>query len=263
MSVILIDFETTGLDPMKDRITEIGAMKVSDDFAEDIDSLSTLVWAPDYPKLTPEVSKLTHITQEMLGEAATPEAAFKALRGMVDADVREVIAFNSPFDEGMFKAQMDRQDLTLHPAVTYMVSRPWLCAMEDLESNYQFKSWKLAHLALEYGLIVDPSKLHRAIGDVELMRRVLRISGAHIDTMRAFKDMPWVYLKAHVKKPFGPQGDGGIEVAKAKALGYSFERAKGDTTGKEFEKSWVKRVKEKFVEQDLLNAPFKVTKLAV
>lgn len=90
--------------------------------------------------------------------------------------------------------------------------------------------------------------------DVKLMRDMLKHVGATISAMRSFKDMPYVYLKAQVSKPWE---DGGESTSKAKALGYRFERAANDYSGKEFKTTWVKRVKEKYLNQEL-QAPFKV-----
>lgn len=65
LSAILLDVETTGLDTANDRITELAAIRVEDDWKVTA-SFSTLVWDRHYPPLTPEVSKLTGITAEML-----------------------------------------------------------------------------------------------------------------------------------------------------------------------------------------------------
>ena len=155
------------------------------------------------------------------------------------------MAFNAGFDRSFIVEEMHRQDLIMDPRLHWMAQDPWLCAMKDIEQNYAHKSWKLSHLALGYGITVNPKELHRAINDVELMRQTMQASGATLESIVDFKNEPWVYLIAQVQ---GPWVDGGKSTGEAKALGYTFERAEGDDT-KTFTKSWVKRVKAKNVEK--------------
>lgn len=253
MSVLLIDFETSGLDTKEARIIEIGAMVASKDFTEVEAVYSQLVWDTDYPALTPEVQKITGINDEMLESAVSPQFAIEGLLQLVKPEITEVIAYNSKYDEAVMKAEVDRHDLTLDPRIAYLLSKDWLCAMEDLETNYAFKCWKLSHLALDYGVPVDPRELHRAVNDVELTRKLLVYAGANVERMRKFKDSPWVYVQAMVK---GPWEDGGVSTGHAKAYGFNFSKAKGDPSGKDFGKTWVKRVKEQRLQEELASAPF-------
>lgn len=259
MSVLLIDFEATGLDTKTSRTLEIGAMVVHDDFTVHeghAAQVSTLVWESGYPALIDEVKKVTGITEEMLlAEARPPLQAFSLLGDLVTNDIKHVVAFNRAYDENLFREEMFRHELTMDPRMNWLLSSPWLCAMVDIEKNYEFKSWRLAHLALEYGVTVNPKILHRAINDVELMRQMLVASGTTIKDMYDFQQMPWVYVRALCKKPWE---DNGESTAKAKLRGYSWEQCKGDETGKKFDKCWVKRVKQKYVALEEQQAPFQV-----
>lgn len=256
MSVLLVDFESTGIDTKQARITEIGAQLVSDDFKKVHAQYSQLVWESGYPAITPEVEEITGITQSMLSrDGVEPKKAFESLGLLIDEHVSHVIAYNRGYDEDLFKEEIFRHDLTSDPKMNWIISSPWLCAMVDIEKNHEFKSWRLMHVALEHGVTVNPKELHRAINDVELMRQMLIESGTSVKEMYEFQQSPWVYLRAMCKKPWE---DGGLSTGEAKALGYGWQQAKGDETKRVFDQCWVKRVKEKNIAEEERKAKFPV-----
>lgn len=255
MSVLLIDFEATGVEPTRDRIIEIGAMVVDDSFEYVSDTISTLVWESGYPALTDEVKEVTGITQEMLLEKGRPlKDALSELGALVNGNVSYAIAYNRSYDETLFKEELYRSGL-LDVGLARLATIPWLCAMIDIETNYRFKSWRLAHMALEYRVPVDPTKLHRALDDVGLMRLMLHASKTTPAEMYAFQQVPWVYAAAITRPPWE---DKGVSTDAARARGYNWQRAKGDPSGATFEKRWVKRIKEKDFDKEVKEAPFVV-----
>lgn len=256
--ILLIDFEATSVDPNTARILEIGAM-LCDNNLDPLKEYNTLVWESNYPQLTPEVSKVTNITMEMLEKAALrPQEAWSEFNEHFKGeDIEYVIAYNKKYDEVLFKAEAERSLARGFRQVNQIYEAPWLCAMEDIESNYAIKCWRQSHLALEYGIAVDPKKLHRALGDVHLMRQILKAADVTADDMYAFQSEPWTYLVAEVPAPWT---DGGKGVAKAKGYGFSWEKVSSDPTGTVFSKSWVKRVKKRWVEREqntILDLKFK------
>ena len=257
MSVLLIDFEATGIDPKTARILEIGAQVVDNEFNVPETSLSILVHDDDYPDLTEEVMHVTKITPKMLHDAHVPRAAFQALGELVTQDIEFVIAYNTSYDAVLFKEEVFRHNLSLNPQMSWLLTAPWICAMADIETNYAFKSWKQMHVALEYGVTVNPKELHRALADVELMRNILKESGTSPQAMFDFQCDPWIYVVARVEKPWL---DDGRSTTLAKASGYQWERAKGDYSDRVFSKQWVKRVKSKNFEKEL-TLPFKVERI--
>jgi DNA polymerase III epsilon subunit-like protein len=235
--VLLLDTETTGLDFANDRITEIGAMVVSEDFQDVEEGFNTLVWDQSYPVITEEITELTGITTAELVEAGeSPAFAFNEVTKLIQRhEVEKIIAYNEEFDRNMWAAELNRQGLPIEQGMAIN----WACALKDHKPNYKCKSWKLMHVALDHGVPVDPSTLHRAIADVELMRQMLVASGATLDKLLAYRNSPYVYLRAKVQKPWE---DGGKSTDLAKAHGFSWEKAKGDS--RVFEKTWVRRIKE-------------------
>lgn len=255
MSILLLDFEATNLETSEARIIEIGAQLVTDDFTEVKDELSLLVWESNYPALTPEVLKVTGITQDELTiKGISPARALQKLAAVVNEETRAVIAYNRAYDEQVWRAEVNRHTLTLDAKVSWMSQIPWACALADIETNVEFKSKRLAHVALEYGITVNPKLLHRAIADVELMRQVLVESKVTLEKMFTYQNTPWVYVQANVTYN---------NKDLAKKAGFGWESAPGDYSGRRWDKAWVKRVKEhkyKDLEQE---CPFSMKVLAV
>jgi DNA polymerase III epsilon subunit-like protein len=256
VAVLLIDFEATGIDPKQVRILEIGAMVTDDSFNPTGAQLSQLVWESGYPALTDEVKAVTGLTEDLLVSEGIPLfQAMSKLGNLITEDVKYAIAFNRAYDEVLYKEECNRLDGGNGGMAKLYASVPWLCAMIDIETNYKFKSWRLAHLALEYKVPVDPNKLHRAINDVELMRCMLKAIGTTPQEMQAYQNVPWVYVCAVTRPPWE---DKGASTDAAKLRGYNWQSAKGDPSGLTFEKRWVKRIKEKDFEKEEKEAPFTV-----
>jgi DNA polymerase III epsilon subunit-like protein len=257
MLSLLIDFETTGIDTSQARIIEIGAQVVDKDW-EVISSLSCLVKGEDYPLLTDDIQRITKITQQELDSRGLPVVdAYDLLADLCIPEVQYSIAYNKSFDEILFKTEMARTGLSMKPGINMLMQLPWLCAMVDIETNYKFKSWKLMHMALEYGVAVDPKQLHRAINDVELMRQMLKATGIRPLDMYMFQQSPWTFVRALIPAPWE---DGGAGKKQAQDRGYNWETAKG-TDGPKFEKAWVKRIKSTQLQQEVADAPFKVREI--
>ena len=93
----VFDIETTGLSKERDKITEIGAVKVIN--GKITDSFSTFV-DPEQP-LTEEITKLTGITDDMLKGAPLID---EALRNFLDfAGDSVLVAHNAGFDTGFIR----------------------------------------------------------------------------------------------------------------------------------------------------------------
>lgn len=256
MKIILIDFETTGLDTVNDRIIEVGAMTVDENFQPSGPQVSMLVWDKNYPPITEKITEVTGITQEELNEkAANPDELWASLEKLFPADF--IIAYNRAFDENVYRAEAARIGASLFPGINDSLQTPWICAMNDIETSKNFKSKRLAHVALEYGVPVDPRILHRAINDVELMRQMLVGAKANPIEMHKYQQEPNIVLKAIVKKPWLDEGKSTEE---AKKWGYNWQVCRGDTSSRVYEKSWVKIAKERDMEHEL-TAPFEIRRI--
>ncbi len=258
MRALILDTETTGLDTSKERIIELGYRVVDENFDSTTEGDSTLMWDPSYPVLTNEVVRITGIDQDLLfKQYVSPQLGFLRLsETIMHHGPNVVICYNTAYDEAIMRAEIARGAFGLMPGINFILENNWLCAMRDNESNYAKKCWTLSHLALDYGVAVDPANLHRAMGDVELTQAMLKASGATVTKLLEFNKAPWVTLAAMTEKPWL---DGGKSTDLAKKKGYSWEIPKGDISGKKFDKTWVKRVKEHLVEQEIKETSFQVS----
>lgn len=91
----LIDIETTGLSTFRDRVTELGGIKVRN--GEVIDEYSQLVKYPKNNSVPKFITKLNGITQEMIEKDGIPvKKAIHDFREFIGDDV--IIGYNINFD---------------------------------------------------------------------------------------------------------------------------------------------------------------------
>lgn len=230
MKVLGFDVETTGLDTTSEYIIEVGAVLF--DVTADGEWLplkgeSFLVYEQSYPQLSELIEGLTGITDKILKLEGIPfhRAMEKVDELAMEAEL--ICAHNAQFDFAMLDSQAKRFKIGLH-----MLEMPWICSIKDLESNEAKTCKRLSHLALDYGVVVDPNILHRATDDVALMGQMLTAAKADAWKMHIYAQTPEVTFIAQVP---GPWVDGGKGTEAAKAAGYRFDPA---------DKKWKKKVKE-------------------
>lgn len=163
MKLLGFDTETTGLDPEKDEVTEIGAVLFDTDSHQPVRITGYLVKVSK--PVSKEITALTGITSEMLdlyGIASKP-ALESVLRQMKSADF--MCAHNAPFDKGFLQAWCKREGVEM-PEI------PWIDTKCDLvEAAYLLgKSASLKYLAADHGFVYPA---HRAVNDVLAMLQIL------------------------------------------------------------------------------------------
>lgn len=245
---LLIDTETTGLDVSTSRIWEVGMMLVDDNwqylkgFSVRLKDEEILTQLKERAATLPNVPRLEDIETT----AVSLDNGLKMMTAFVEeCEPRAVLAYNAKFDEPFVKAMIEGNLFSFTRGGHLLCTLPWYCMMEHVPSNYGFKCWKLGHLALDYGIAVDPKLLHGAYQDIDLARKLAEASGYKVNQIIKFAEEPWVILRAITEKPWI---DGGASSAIAKELGFSWEKAKG--MEKPIEKAWVKRIKESFVAEE-------------
>jgi DNA polymerase-3 subunit alpha (Gram-positive type) len=94
---VIFDLETTGFFPGKDKITEIGAVKIKE--GQIVDTYSTFV-NPEQP-IPPEVEKLTGISDFMVQDAPKIEEILPEFLAFTEGAV--LVAHNADFDVGFIR----------------------------------------------------------------------------------------------------------------------------------------------------------------
>lgn len=157
-----IDLETTGANPQRDRITEIGIVEVAGDA---VSEWSTLV-NPQRP-IPAFIQQLTGIGNDMV--AAAPSFAEVAAELAQRLDGRLFIAHNARFDYGFIKQEFQRLGQRFRADV--------LCTVRLSRALFpQFPKHNLDSLIARYDL--RHADRHRALADADLIWQFWRKASA-------------------------------------------------------------------------------------
>jgi DNA polymerase-3 subunit epsilon len=157
---LIVDTETTGVDPAKDSVIEIGAILYSVTNNTPIASVSCLIPAQSNP-----AEEINTISMGVLNEVKDycvdvySVDFFSLLYSMADcADV--FVAHQASFDK----------DFMTGVNLSAWSSKPWLCTREDFRFAYGKPGDSLVNLTLAHKVGVTHN--HRALTDCELIARI-------------------------------------------------------------------------------------------
>jgi DNA polymerase-3 subunit epsilon len=172
-SVVVLDFETTGLSPRGgDRITEVAALRVHN--GEVVDRYVTLVNAG--VRIPSFITQLTGISNAMIATATPVKRVMRELVDFLDDDI--VVAHNAGFDGGFLLAECDRAGF---PDREYRM----LCTLRLARRLAPgLGSYRLSVLADHFGVTYS-GRAHRAEADAQVAADVLhRLAGSVLERHR-------------------------------------------------------------------------------
>ena len=155
---IILDFETTGLDPAKDEIIEVAMVKFRYSEMDEVTGVSGIFQSFNEPSISIPtlVTDLTGITFEMVAGHRIDRAALDAF--VADANI--VIAHNAAFDRKFAER--------LLPIFEH---KHWACTQTEIDwRKYGFGSAKLGYLLADIGYFHNA---HRAIDDCHALIEIL------------------------------------------------------------------------------------------
>lgn len=233
MRLLGLDFETTGLDTSKDRITEMGFALWDVPTKRPLATVGVFLYDKSYPKLSSDIIRLTGITDQILEEFGTdPASNLRVLEGFcAKHKVEYLVAHNGEnFDRPLLYSELTRN------AVEAPVLRalPWIDTKTDIPFAVEPDSRRLNHLALDAGFI-NPFA-HRAVFDVLTMLRIL--SNYPLEGVLEYQRIPFVVLRAVV-------GYAQRDLAKKHRFAW---QAIGE---KQYPGYWVKRVKQNQMDAEI------------
>lgn len=158
LSYVIVDIETTGLDPAVDEIIEIGAIKVEN---REIKDIFNKLAKPEKP-IPQNIVELTGITQDILNNELPIKPVLSQFADFLGD--RIIVAHNAEFDTSFLRLKMKKwlnKGLDNFIACTLLMSRDIL---PNLENH------KLPTVARYFNL--DIANRHRAIGDAELTYQI-------------------------------------------------------------------------------------------
>ncbi len=186
--IVVFDLETTGLSPVNDRMTEIGAVKLKN--REIVGEFQTFV-NPNMP-IPENITELTGITDDMVSDAPYEQ---KALADFLEFAGRAVlVAHNAQFDTSFIKAACERQGVKYAFSSVDTVA---LCraALPNLKNH------KLDTVAKQYKL--GDFNHHRAIDDAKMLTSIfLRLlsDAGKLGTLEKFGDLNGILGDVDPKK---------------------------------------------------------------
>ena len=192
MSLILgIDLETSGLDPKKDRIVELGAVLYDWELQIPVQMISKIIdpaMENGEFKISEESEELTGISDHMLGKyGAYEKDVLVELQGLSQFADYRMGHFCNDFD-ALFMIESYARTAVEEPSLT------WLDTSIDIRYPEHIKTRNLKHLAAEHGFL-NPFP-HRAVFDVLTM---LRIASCYkLEDIIARSKEPTVYVQALV-----------------------------------------------------------------
>lgn len=157
-SYISIDLETTGLNPKRDKIIEIGAVKVIDG----VEQAQFSTFVNPGRRLEERITELTGITQELLTDAPDMEEVLPELLEFVEnlPWVGHRILFDYSFLKKAAADQRREKEMEKEALDTLRMAR---CYLPELEHK------TLGYLCEHYGI---PLQAHRALEDARAASRL-------------------------------------------------------------------------------------------
>lgn len=229
MLLLGLDFESTGLDLVNDRVIEVGMVMWDSELRQPTRLEGFLVKPNDAidPKHWAEAEKIHGIAWDTVDRYGMPDARAFAVVDTWLHTAEVVVAHNGCiFDRPMFEAWATRRGEPV-------VKRLWIDTRMDLPRPL---TGKLIYLAAEFGF-VNPFP-HRALFDAMSMMRIL--DNFDVQAVIARAKLPSVLVQARVNYS---------DREKAKDRGYYWESEK---------KRWVRTFKETEIEQEKIDAGFPI-----
>lgn len=156
-NITVIDFETSGLDPARDQVIEMAAIRCCK--GEIVSQFSTLVRFDGI--LSPKITELTGITSEELAYGMDEETAFRILNRMIGDSC--IVAHNAMFDLSFLH-------YTLLRLANRSFNNSFLDTLTICRSRHTYPH-TLKNMCERYGIVLDGA--HRALNDVYACWKIL------------------------------------------------------------------------------------------
>ena len=162
---VMLDLETTGGNPVHDRITEIAAVRIEN--GREVARWSSLV--NPGATISPFIQNLTGISNHMVRQAPGFDALAQQLLALLEGAV--LVAHNVRFDHGFLLNEFGRLGINLRVKT--------LCTVRLSRLLYpQYRGHGLDAIMQRHGL--TSSARHRAMGDVEMVLGWLHLASREL-----------------------------------------------------------------------------------
>lgn len=174
-NLIVFDFETTGLNPHTDHVTEIAAVRLRN--GREVGSFHTLV---DFGGPVPAfITSLTGITTELCAQGLPALLAFRLLRNFIGTDT--LVAHNAAFDVAYLEQMYARLGATSGMANNFLCTKTLAVAVlpkvrsqgANPQNGKPLGPYTLLNLCQL--LEIELTGAHRAMNDVRATAQLLAI----------------------------------------------------------------------------------------
>ena len=187
-SIIVLDFETTGLSPQQgDRAIEIGAVKLHQ--GKIVDRFQSLM-NPGF-RVSSFIEGYTGITNNMLANAASCDEVMDQFADFIQGS--NLLAHNASFDQRFLDAELEQiqRDYMGKFTCTLLVSR---------RLHQESASHKLGDL-VRYHQIENDGVFHRALADAEMTARLWQVQLATLQEKYAITQPSFELMTQIAKTP--------------------------------------------------------------
>lgn len=158
LSGVIVDTETTGLDPRQHEIIEIGLVAFTFNDAGDVGDVVGVYGGLQQPmnSIPPEVTQLTGISDEMVAGQVLDMGAVRAIVDLADLVIAHNAGFDRPFCEALNEL---------------FTRKAWACSVSEIDwKSRGYEGNKLGYLIAQSGYFHDG---HRAVDDCFALLEVL------------------------------------------------------------------------------------------
>ena len=189
-SVVVLDFETTGLSPDGgDRAIEIGAVLLQDNRI--VDSFQSLM--NPQMRVSNFIEEYTGITNKMLASApSTSEAMGKFARFMAG---HHLVAHNASFDRRFLDAELRR--------IKKQRQQEFACSMLLARRLYPDAPSHRLETLVRYKNLVNSGVYHRALADAEMTAHLWISMVNDLKADFSFSQVPFALMQQLAKVPKG------------------------------------------------------------
>lgn len=242
MNIMGLDFETTGIDPLKDRPVEYAFVAWDVENRRPLGLENGFCFTAGMPAISKEAAAVHGLHGSFIEKAGIPHSRMldRFWEMMQTYNVQYVVAHNGrAFDFPMLNAECERQGFR------QLDKCYWLDTMTDIPYPSKVSTRKLTYLATEHGLF-NPFP-HRAFSDVLTMLQVL---GKYpFSIVLEERAMPMKVVQARVSYD---------DREKAKSFGFKWQDL--GSYG-QYPKKWIKAVKARDYEALRSSVDFPIVEL--
>ncbi len=191
-SFVVVDVETTGSDPVSNRIFDIACIRVENE--KIVDNFYSLVNPHQF--IPPFISKLTGVSNKQVYSAPEPPQVFSKVHHFLNTKPSIFVAHNASFDFSFIKNAFNRLNLKIDVPVLCTLKLARKLLPKDLKKNVGFLANYFYH---------DIENRHRAYDDclatVTILNELIKIAKSDFDIftihdLLAFQNKPVRATKA-------------------------------------------------------------------